>query len=147
MEIDQLKQAIREGKIEPQLNGVEFKSAWHQSHGKDISAIANNNSLLKGWLVIGVNNDGQVMERTINWLKVNEQKLTNHLRSYLEPICAVKNIFSDEIKNEQCLFVEIQNPQDVVKMRKRFFKSKRKTSSSHTIDCRASLLETHVQSK
>lgn len=58
MDIERLKEAIQQGKIEPQMKGVELKSSWQQDHGKDISTIANNDSLVKGWLVIGVNDNG-----------------------------------------------------------------------------------------
>ncbi|MFC1546368.1 RNA-binding domain-containing protein [bacterium] len=115
MKFKQLKQSIQDRKIEAQLKGVELKSSWQQYHGKDISAIANNETLVKGWLVLGVDNNGAVIGKDVNWLKTVEQEVTNHIRQYLEPSWAVINVFGEEINGGQCLFIEISNPQDVVK--------------------------------
>ena len=67
MEFEELKKKIEEGAIEAQLRGVEFKSSWKQDHGRDISAIANDENLDKGWLIVGINDDGTLAGCNLDW--------------------------------------------------------------------------------
>ena len=115
MELEELKSKLSSGKVEAQLIGVDFKSSWHQSHGKNISAIANATNQLKGWLVIGINDEGAPCGHDVDWLRETEQTVSNHIRQYLEPSWAVESVVGETIGGSQCLFIEIVNPQDVVK--------------------------------
>lgn len=115
MLFDELKKKIEEGITEPQLHGVDFKRNWDQKHGQDISAIANHEGIQTGWVVVGVQDSGKVAGFDENWLKNTEQTVSNHIRQYLEPSWAVKRVFGQQINGGCCLFIEISNPQDVVK--------------------------------
>jgi predicted HTH transcriptional regulator len=115
MEFEALKNFITQGGTEVGHFGVELKRKWQQSCGEDISAIANQENIPTGWLVIGVEDNGNVSGHDENWLKKTEQDVSNHIRQYLEPSWAVKKIFGEAIKGAHCLFIEIENPQDVVK--------------------------------
>jgi hypothetical protein len=63
MDIKELKRHLSAGKIEAHLRGVDFKRSWQQAHGKDISAIANDESITTGWIVVGVDDNGIVVSR------------------------------------------------------------------------------------
>lgn len=122
MDKNTLIQALKSGKVESQLEGVEFKQSWNQSHGKDISAIANEESISTGWLVIGVRDNGQCCEHDLGWLTKTEHTVSNHIRDFLEPSWAVKSVASEQIEKGHILIVEIKNPQDVVKWNSRAYK-------------------------
>lgn len=115
MEFEELKAKLKSGKIEAQFRGVDFKRSWHQSHGKDISAIANNENISKGWIIIGIEDNGRLSRHSVDWLSQTELNVSSHIRQYLEPSWAVKSIMGEQFGDSHCLFIEIRNPQDVVK--------------------------------
>jgi predicted HTH transcriptional regulator len=129
MEYDALKKFILNGNTEVNHFGVEFKRNWSQGHGEDISAVANVDQLSSGWLVIGLNDDGTPHGHDENWLKRTELDVSNHIRQYLEPSWAVSRIFGEKINGACCLFIEIKNPQDVVKWNGNAYKLIGTTSS------------------
>lgn len=106
---------IQQGKIEAQLEGVEFKEDWHKEYGKSISAIANNGNIFRGWIVVGVSDDGSLCGKNKGWLEKTEHKISSHIKQYLEPSWVTKSITYEEINSNHCIFIEIQNSQDVVK--------------------------------
>lgn len=114
MEFEELKNFIAKGSTEVNHFGIEFKRKWQQDCGQDISAIANQENIQTGWLVIGVEDNGTLSGHDEGWIKKTEQDASNHIRQYLEPSWAVKKIFGEIINGAHCLFIEIQNPQDVV---------------------------------
>ena len=115
MELEELRKQLKLGKVEVQIRGVEFKKSWQQIHGKSISAIANVENLTKGWIVIGINDDGTPSGHDVRWLKATEHEISNHIRQYLEPTWAVKSITGESFGTSQMLLIEIENPQDIVK--------------------------------
>jgi predicted HTH transcriptional regulator len=106
---------LKSGKTEPQLEKVEFKRSWSQSHGKKISAIANQEGIVTGWVVVGMEDNGQPSGHDLKWLTETEHAISNHIREYLEPSWAVKSISSEEVGTGHIILIEIENPQDVVK--------------------------------
>jgi predicted HTH transcriptional regulator len=74
--LDQLIGALEKEASEANFTGIEFKSDWGQSHGRDISAIANCIEIATGWVVIGINNNGRPLEKDPKWLKEVEQKVS-----------------------------------------------------------------------
>ncbi len=129
MEKKELISRIKKRRIEAQLEGVEFKKSWRQECGKSVSAIANDENIFKGWLVIGINDDGTLAGRDTIWLKKTEQIISNHIIQYLEPSWAVKSITSEKLQSSHCLFIEIQNSQDVVKWNSKAYRLIGTTSS------------------
>ena len=122
MELKNLISCIAAGKIEAELEGVDYKSSWQQHHGKDLSAIGNHEKIATGWIVVGVDDDGRLLGKDKSWLKKVESDVSAHIRQYLEPSWAVKRQFGEEINGSCCLFIEIENPQDVVKWNGKAYK-------------------------
>lgn len=123
MDFEKLKEAIKSGEVlEIQLHGVEFKEEWRKEHGEKISGIANNEDISLGWVVIGVNDKGEICGYNSAWAQKKEHNISSHIKQYLQPIWAVKDVFSEEINNSHCLFIKISNSQDVVKWNEKAYK-------------------------
>jgi hypothetical protein len=112
--IEQLKEAISKQVIESQMGGVEYKQNWRREHGKDISAIANHPDILTGWLVVGVNDTGEAVGADQNWAHKTEMDVSTHVKQYLDPTWAVKNIIAFEVNGKHVVAIEITKPGDVV---------------------------------
>ena len=91
---------------------VEFKSQWDQSYGKKISAMGNEDS--GGWLMVGVDDNGRVIGKNLNWLRKQEAKIESHISEYLEPYSTVQSISIETINNKKFILIEIINPKAVV---------------------------------
>lgn len=98
--LEQLKVAISTNKKESQMSGVEYKQSWRREHGKDISAIANHPDVLTGWLVVGVNDDAQAVGESQSWAHKTEMDVSTHVKQYLDPTWAVKNIIAFEVSGK-----------------------------------------------
>jgi hypothetical protein len=92
IEGDELLKEIERGAVEISLPGVEFKESWNPACGEDVSALANDLSLSRAWLVIGVRDKGGLTGRDINWVKKVELEVSNQIRENLYPDWAVKTI-------------------------------------------------------
>jgi len=126
---DELLKEIEKGTPEVALPGVEFKESWDQKYGEDISAIANDLNLVRGWLVIGVKDKGGLAGRDLNWVKKVELDVSNQIRANLSPNWAVKGIIGKSLATGSCLLVEIENPGDIVRWRDKAYKLVGTTSS------------------
>lgn len=116
LEVDQLVAALESGKNEPHFLGVELKQAWQERHGEDISAIANERGLARGWIVVGLDDKGNPRPNSdIAWLKKTEELISNHVRECLSPSWAVRSIVGHQIKKSECILIEIINPGEVVR--------------------------------
>ena len=117
MNREQLKKTIRDKTPEAHLEGVEYKSTWDRQNknlGKSISGIANDKNISLGWLVIGVNKDGEVCSPSCDITQL-EEVVSQHILDYLEPSYAVKSTKIEEIEPQKfCIFIEINDPQEVV---------------------------------
>ncbi|MGZ3744559.1 MAG: AlbA family DNA-binding domain-containing protein, partial [Pseudobdellovibrionaceae bacterium] len=112
---EQLISALEAGKNEPHFFGVELKQSWQQRHGQDISAIANERNLARGWLVIGLDDKGNPRPNAdVSWLKKTEEIISGHIRECLSPSWAVKSIVGHTINGAECVLIEIVNPGEVV---------------------------------
>ena len=92
-----------------------MKRSWQKDHGEDISAITNAESISKGWIVVGVGDDGTLAGHDLKWLKQNEEKISQHVRQFLEPSWVVKTIEEVEIGGLQCIFIEVESSPSVVR--------------------------------
>lgn len=119
---EEVRERLLLGSAEPQLSGVEFKESWNKNSGKDISAIANSPQILRGWLLVGVNDRGQLSGRNLEWAKGQEAAISSQIIELLQPTFAVHNILVLEVKNSYCVAVEISNPGDVVYWDSRAYK-------------------------
>ena len=112
--LEEIEKAMLAGTLlEVTQERLELKSSWHQEHGKDISAIANHESFEGGWLIIGVNDDGNLLAKNDNWLKETEQQVSSHIQRYLVPTWSAKNVVGRKYQNGCCIIVEIINSGDV----------------------------------
>lgn len=97
------------------FNGtVELKSDWEKKHGEKISAIANQDSREGGWLIIGINDQGKLLGKDINWLKDLEHKVSSHLAEFLKPNYEAVSVSGEQINGSHILLIEISSPDEVV---------------------------------
>ncbi len=99
---------------------VEFKSKWHQNHGKSISAIGNEED--GGWLIIGTDDKGLLLDKSSDWVKKQEAYIENHISQYLEPNSTVQSISVENVNNKKFILIEIINPKAVVSWNGKFYK-------------------------
>ena len=81
---------------------LELKSKWSTDHGKNISAIANHESLTGGWIVVGVDDDGKLTGKDEAWCKKNYEKIGNQINQFLNPMQAVKEVHTESFDNAYC---------------------------------------------
>lgn len=122
LSVEEIRERLVTGFVEPQLCGVEFKESWGKNSGKDISAIANSPQILRGWLLVGVNDRGELTGRDLEWAKGQEAAISSQVIELLQPTFAVHNIIVLEVKNSYCVAIEIANPGDVVYWGSRAYK-------------------------
>jgi predicted HTH transcriptional regulator len=114
--VDQLIAQLEQGRTEPNFVGVELKQSWQSRHGEDISAIANEPSLARGWLVIGLDDNGNPRQNAdAAWLKKTEESVSSQIREHLSPSWSVKSIVGHTVNGAECLFIEIASPGEVVR--------------------------------
>ena len=99
---------------------IEFKTKWHQNNGKSISAIGNDEK--GGWLIVGINDSGVLLDNNSGWLIKQENQIENHIRQYLEPDSTVQSISIESLNNKKFILIEIINPKAVVSWNKKFYK-------------------------
>ena len=92
---------------------LELKSTWDQKYGKDISAIANHESLQGGWLIIGIDDKGSLLHHHKQWAKKTEEEISQQINQFLSPYQAIKDVIVKKIRSSYCIFLDIQNPGDV----------------------------------
>ena len=91
---------------------MEFKSNWRQDYGKNISAIGNQEK--GGWLIVGLNDKGQAINKGFEWTKKQKTDIENHVGQYLEPNSTASSISIETVNNSKYIFIEIINPKAVV---------------------------------
>jgi predicted HTH transcriptional regulator len=127
---EDLIQKLEQGATEPHFIGVELKQSWQLRHREDISAIANEPTIARGWMVIGLDDQGKPRQNAdVSWLKKTEETVSSHIRENLSPSWAVKSIVGHKVKGAECLFVEIASPGEVVRWQDKAYKLIGTTSS------------------
>ena len=124
---------------EVSYSGLELKSKWDTEYGRDISAIANQDSLAGGWFVVGVDDRGVPSGRDKRWIEGVERLISEQVSSFLSPSWAVKEVFVEELAGGHYLIVEIQNPGDVTEWRGGAYKRKGTVTTVMTAAERAAL--------
>jgi predicted HTH transcriptional regulator len=134
LSLDQLVSLLESGDLrEVTQSRTELKSDWHQDHGKDISAIANNLALAGGWVVIGVNDQGKLLGKSADWLKRTEEQISSHINQYLSPSWAA-TVQGKSLVNGGCVLIEVTNPGDVTEWNKKPYKLTGTVSQQMTPD-------------
>ncbi len=68
IDIQQLFDGIEKSSLtELSVPGLEFKSSWSQDVGKEICSLANDLSVPKKWLVVGVDDGGRLLNQPSSW--------------------------------------------------------------------------------
>ena len=99
---------------------LEFKSQWDQNCGKSISAIGNEEK--GGWLIIGIDDTGVLLGKSLEWINKQKTRIENHISQYLEPNSTVQSISFELLNNKRFILIEIINPRAVVSWNRRFYK-------------------------
>lgn len=99
---------------------IEFKESWEQSNGKSISSIGNGDD--KGWLIIGVDDKGNVLNNNLESLQKLKNQIESHIRHYLNPSSTAQYISIENVNNKKCIFIEIVDPGHPVSWNKKFYK-------------------------
>ena len=101
--------------LETSYPGLELKSNWDKKHGKDISAIANHESKMGGWLIVGISDDGCIgIENTKKWASETEEIISNQINQFLSPFHSVHRVLPQDVGGKFIICIEIINPGDVV---------------------------------
>lgn len=88
--------ALKAGSLKEHLHGnLELKEDWQQNHGQKISALANKLNNLVSFLVVGINDQGQLAGKTEKWAKQTEEAISQHINQNLDPVqsCAAIDCF------------------------------------------------------
>ncbi len=118
---------------------LELKSTWNQKYGKDISAIANHESLQGGWLVIGIDDKGNLLHHHKKWAKKTEEEISQQINQFLSPYQAVESVIVKKIQSSYCIFLDIQNPGDVTEWRGEAYRRSGTSSTQMKSDERIAL--------
>ncbi len=113
---ERLVEAIKARSVsEIKYSKIDLKSSWDKKHGKDISAIANHHDKKGGWIIVGIDDNGNIVPNADHgWAKKQESVISSSISTYLSPDYTVVNISVEEIDNHFIIFIEIRNPDDVV---------------------------------
>ncbi len=113
--VRELIDAISQKQLLEHIQGnVELKESWERKHGEKLSALGNKIQNKCGWLVVGVDDDGNLCRRNIEWAKSCEEIISQHLNDKLEPIQSCKSINCVEVDGSWIIVIEIRNPGDIV---------------------------------
>lgn len=113
--IDALLGRLRGGTLKEHLaTNLELKTSWHQSHGKDLCALANRLEQPIGWMVVGVRPDGTPAGHDETWAEQNEERVSQHVNQYLDPVQSCCEIRCEETPGGWLLVIAVKNPGEVV---------------------------------
>lgn len=111
---------LSEGQLEEDET-VEFKEGWIRDYGKGISAIGNGQNK-KGWLIIRVDDEGNLINNSLQKLQKQKETIESHIREFLNPSSTAQYISIETINNKNCIFIEIVDPGYSVSWDKKFYK-------------------------
>lgn len=113
--VEELIQIARQGGLaEHRLANVELKSNWSLDHGRKLSALANRLDEVPKWMVLGVSDDGVLLDKSEAWARQIEQSVSQQINDNLNPAQACSAIRCHEIDGAWVVTVRVQNPGDVV---------------------------------
>lgn len=113
--INDILSAIQQNKIKEHLyQNVELKESWSQKHGEKLSALANKLNQEICWLIVGINDNGNVVGKDEKWAIQNEEIISQHINNRLDPIQTCINIYTKNISDSWIIIICLKNPGDVV---------------------------------
>lgn len=121
---EDIVELIRNKQIKEYLHSnIELKSNWKQDNGKKISFLSNKNLDKNSWLIIGINDEGDLIIEDEDKIKSSEEKISQHLNQYLDPVQAVISLESKNIDGKYwIMLLHITNPGAVVKWNYKAYK-------------------------
>ncbi len=114
---------IADGSLrEYKYTNVECKRSWKQDNGKSISALCNRNTEGPSFLVIGVEDNGELSNHLESWMKSEEENISQHLNQYLDPAQTCLSIECKMLLDGAVIIMHLQNPGSVVKWNMKSYK-------------------------
>jgi hypothetical protein len=111
---DDVVSALETARLQEHLHqNLELKADWGQRHGQDISALANKLDQIVCFMVLGVDDEGNLNARTEKWAKQTEQVLSQHINAHLDPVQACSAIICRQIGSSWVIILTIRNPGEV----------------------------------
>ncbi|MBX3321903.1 MAG: hypothetical protein KF757_02820 [Phycisphaeraceae bacterium] len=115
-DFSQLMQLLNGGQlVEHRYPNVELKQNWSQDVGKDLSGQANARMSDSAFIVIGVNDTGEVVGPSDNWAKETEHRMASHIGQYLDPPQACTSIQAVSCKGRWVVVASVSCPGVVTK--------------------------------
>ena len=99
---------------------VEFKKQWRQNNGRSLSAIGNGEE--RGWMIIGVDDNGCLINKDIQWAREQRHQIENHIIEYLNPSATVQSISIESFEEKQFIVIEIITPTSIVSWNQKYYK-------------------------
>lgn len=111
LKIQLLKNNVTESKYE----NVELKRNWGQKYGEKISMLCNGQTKIECYLVIGVEDDGQLAGHDESWLSSNQEIISQHTNTFLDPFITLEDITTEDVNGSKIIILRVRNPGAVVK--------------------------------
>ena len=105
------QQAVKEHTHE----NVELKRDWRRSHGEKLSMLCNGQPETDCFLVIGVEDNGQMAGHGEAWLKDQLANISQHCNTCLDPAIALVDLTTSNIEGNMIVIAHVKNPGVVVK--------------------------------
>lgn len=112
---DLLDQANRGKLKEHTFPNVELKRSWDQKNGEKISGLGNRIENGVSWLVVGIEDNGSFAGHDEPRIIKEEEKVSQHINQYLDPVQACSEVKAFEISGKWILVIKVVNPGAVVR--------------------------------
>lgn len=96
---------------------VELKRDWSREHGEKISMLCNGQPEHECFLVIGVEDDGELSGHDDSWLSSKLEVVSQHCNQYIDPSISLLGITTEDIEGSKVIICKVKNPGIVVKWR------------------------------
>ncbi|MGH8602683.1 MAG: hypothetical protein ACREXR_07880, partial [Gammaproteobacteria bacterium] len=117
-----LIQELGKTKITEHLyENVELKRSWSREHGEKASMLCNGNPETDNFIIIGVEDNGDLCGHNEEWLKKNLEVVSQQFNSDLDPSLALKEIETISTNGSHLILIHLKNPGVVVKWRHEAF--------------------------
>lgn len=111
---DDVIAAVQNGKLVEHLHqNLELKEDWTSKYGEKLSALSNKLTQIVAFLVVGVNNRGELSLKTEKWARQTEEIISQHINSYLDPIQSCYGITCVPVGGSWILVITVKNVGEV----------------------------------
>ncbi len=121
-DLNEIKAMLLKGTLtEHSYENVELKRDWSQEHGEKISMLCNGQPDTTCYLIIGVEDDGQLSGKDDSWLSSIIEIVSQHCNQYLDPSITQVDLTTEEIDKSKIIICTVKNPGVVVKWKDKAF--------------------------